>query len=52
MPNLDCVERSADAPHWVHHDKPERINKLLNRLLRPRGIEEAIRNRTYQARRS
>jgi pimeloyl-ACP methyl ester carboxylesterase len=23
------VERLPDASHWVHHDKPERINQLL-----------------------
>jgi hypothetical protein len=26
VPNLDRVERLADASHWVHHD--ERVNHL------------------------
>jgi len=29
VPNLDRVERLADASHWVHHDEAERVNKLL-----------------------
>jgi epoxide hydrolase 4 len=29
VPNLDRVERLADASHWVHHDEPERVNQLL-----------------------
>ena len=29
VPNLDRVERLADASHWVHHDESERVNKLL-----------------------
>ena len=29
VPNLDRVERVADASHWVHHDKAERVNELL-----------------------
>ena len=29
VPGLDRVERLADASHWVHHDEPERVNKLL-----------------------
>jgi pimeloyl-ACP methyl ester carboxylesterase len=29
VPNLDHVERIADASHWVHHDQAERVNKLL-----------------------
>jgi epoxide hydrolase 4 len=29
VPNLDRVERLADAPHWVHHDEAERVNQLL-----------------------
>ena len=28
-PNLDRVERLADASHWVHHDEAERVNQLL-----------------------
>jgi hypothetical protein len=27
VPNLDRVERLADASHWVHHH--ERVNELL-----------------------
>ena len=34
MPNLDRVERLPDASHWVHHDEAERVNQLLDRLLR------------------
>jgi pimeloyl-ACP methyl ester carboxylesterase len=29
VPNLERVERLADASHWVHHDEPERVNQLL-----------------------
>ena len=29
VPNLDRVERLADASHWVHHDQAERVNQLL-----------------------
>jgi len=29
VPNLDRVERLADASHWVHHDEPERVNQSL-----------------------
>ena len=29
VPNLDRVERLADASHWVHHDQHERVNQLL-----------------------
>ena len=29
LPNLDRVERLADASHWVHHDEAERVNQLL-----------------------
>jgi epoxide hydrolase 4 len=29
VPNLDHVERLADASHWVHHDEPERVTQLL-----------------------
>jgi pimeloyl-ACP methyl ester carboxylesterase len=29
VPNLDRVERLADASHWVHHDESERVNRLL-----------------------
>jgi pimeloyl-ACP methyl ester carboxylesterase len=27
VPNLDRVERLADASHWVHHDEAERVNQ-------------------------
>jgi len=30
VPNLDRVERLADASHWVHHDEAERVNQLLS----------------------
>jgi len=29
VPNLDRVERLADASHWVHHDEAYRVNDLL-----------------------
>jgi hypothetical protein len=29
VPNLERVERLADASHWVHHDEPERVTQLL-----------------------
>jgi epoxide hydrolase 4 len=29
VPNLDRVERLPDASHWVQHDEPERVNRLL-----------------------
>ena len=29
VPNLDRVERRADASHCVHHDEAERVNQLL-----------------------
>jgi pimeloyl-ACP methyl ester carboxylesterase len=29
VPNLEPVERLPGASHWVHHDEPERVNRLL-----------------------
>jgi pimeloyl-ACP methyl ester carboxylesterase len=29
VPNLDRVERLPDASHWVQHDEPERVTRLL-----------------------
>jgi epoxide hydrolase 4 len=29
VPNLDRVERLLGASHWVHHDAPDRVTKLL-----------------------
>jgi pimeloyl-ACP methyl ester carboxylesterase len=29
VPNLDRVERLADASHWVHHDEAEKVNQLM-----------------------
>jgi pimeloyl-ACP methyl ester carboxylesterase len=29
VPNLDRVERLPDASHWVQHDEPERVGRLL-----------------------
>jgi pimeloyl-ACP methyl ester carboxylesterase len=29
VPNLDRVERLADASDWVHHDEAGRVNQLL-----------------------
>ena len=33
VPNLDRVERIADASHWVHHDAADRVNHLLAEFL-------------------
>ena len=35
VPNLDRVERLADASHWVHHDEAERVNQLLTGFFAP-----------------
>jgi pimeloyl-ACP methyl ester carboxylesterase len=35
VPNLDRVERLADASHWVHHDEAERVNELLIDFFNP-----------------
>jgi len=35
VPNLDRVERLADASHWVHHDQHERVNQLLTDFFTP-----------------
>jgi len=37
VPNLDRVERLADASHWVHHDEAERVNQLLIDFFSPRA---------------
>src|SRR3954464_15133911 len=29
VPNLESVERVPGASHWVHHDEPDRVNRLL-----------------------
>ncbi|HXB16388.1 MAG TPA: alpha/beta hydrolase [Solirubrobacteraceae bacterium] len=29
VPNLDRVEQLPNASHWVHHDQPEAVNRLL-----------------------
>jgi pimeloyl-ACP methyl ester carboxylesterase len=29
VPNLDRVERRPEATHWVHHDDPEQVTRLL-----------------------
>jgi pimeloyl-ACP methyl ester carboxylesterase len=29
VPGLDRVEQLPNASHWVHHDEPERVNRLL-----------------------
>src|SRR6478752_10122521 len=29
VPNLERVERLPDASHWVHHDAPAQVNRLL-----------------------
>ena len=29
VPNLKRVARLPNASHWVHHDEPERVNRLL-----------------------
>jgi pimeloyl-ACP methyl ester carboxylesterase len=33
VPNLDRVERLANASHWVHHDEADRVNQLLTGFL-------------------
>jgi epoxide hydrolase 4 len=35
VPNLDRVERLADASHWVHHDEAERVTQLLTDFFAP-----------------
>jgi epoxide hydrolase 4 len=35
VPNLDRVERLADASHWVHHDQHERVTQLLTDFFAP-----------------
>ena len=35
VPNLDRVERLANASHWVHHDEAERVNQLLIEFFAP-----------------
>jgi pimeloyl-ACP methyl ester carboxylesterase len=35
VPNLDRVERLADASHWVHHDEAERVSRLLTDFFVP-----------------
>jgi epoxide hydrolase 4 len=35
VPNLDRVERLADASHWVHHDEAERVTQLLTGFFAP-----------------
>jgi pimeloyl-ACP methyl ester carboxylesterase len=29
VPHLERLERLPDASHWVHHDEPERVTRLL-----------------------
>jgi pimeloyl-ACP methyl ester carboxylesterase len=29
VPNLEGVVRLPDASHWVQHDEPERVSRLL-----------------------
>ena len=35
VPNLDRVEQLRDASHWVHHDEPERVTRLLTDFFAP-----------------
>jgi pimeloyl-ACP methyl ester carboxylesterase len=35
VPRLERVERVSDASHWVHHDQPERVNRLLTDFFAP-----------------
>jgi pimeloyl-ACP methyl ester carboxylesterase len=35
VPNLDRVERLANASHWVHHDEAERVTQLLADFFAP-----------------
>jgi epoxide hydrolase 4 len=47
VPNLDGVVRLPDASHWVHHDEPERVTKLLVDFFAPavRTPERALSGR-------
>ena len=40
VPNLDRVERLADASHWVHHDAPESVTQLLIDFFAPRPTQD------------
>jgi len=35
VPHLDRVERLPGASHWVHHDEPERVTRLLTDFFAP-----------------
>jgi pimeloyl-ACP methyl ester carboxylesterase len=35
VPNLDRVERRPEASHWVHHDDPEQVTRLLMDFFAP-----------------
>jgi pimeloyl-ACP methyl ester carboxylesterase len=43
VPNLDRVERVPDASHWVHHDEPERVTRLLSDFFAPALAAQAGR---------
>src|SRR5207237_3727008 len=42
-PNLDRVERLPDASHWVHHDEPEQVTRLLVEFFAPGGATDPQR---------
>ncbi|TMM08114.1 MAG: alpha/beta hydrolase [Actinobacteria bacterium] len=43
VPNLDRVERLPDASHWVHHDEPEQVTRLLVEFFAPGGATDPQR---------
>jgi pimeloyl-ACP methyl ester carboxylesterase len=40
VPGLDRVEEIPGASHWVHHDEPEKVNRLLIDFFAPGGSAE------------
>jgi epoxide hydrolase 4 len=46
VPNLARVERLADASHWVHHDDPERVNRLITEFFAPARSTQDQQNST------
>jgi pimeloyl-ACP methyl ester carboxylesterase len=43
VPNLERVERLPDASHWVQHDEPERVGRLLIEFFGNRSRDAAGR---------
>jgi pimeloyl-ACP methyl ester carboxylesterase len=42
VPNLDRVERLPDASHWVHHDAPEQVTRLLADFFVPTPVAPTV----------